>query len=76
MLKPAWTIVCYARSEVEELNEDKVATVFSVTFVLFGDKMPSKGTIEGMFHLHCKNAELLVSEQTFTPFDEQLFPGM
>lgn len=74
MLKPAWTIVCYARSEVKELMN--VASVFSVTFITFGERCPSKGSIEGLFELHCKNAELLMSEQTYTPFDEDILASL
>lgn len=68
MLTPVWTITCYVRSNVEKL--DHVASVFSLTFVVFRITAPSKGAVEGMVALHTKNCELLMSEAVFTPFDE------
>ena len=73
MLKTAWTVTCYGRSEVEHLQN--IVSVFSITFVVLRASPPSKASVEGLFSLHTKNAELLTSETAWTPFDETLLGG-
>jgi len=70
-MKPAWTVVAYVRSLMG--TKTGVASVMSLTIVIFGVKPPTNELVEAAVNCHTRNCELIISEVEYTPFDDDFF---
>lgn len=73
-MKSAWTVRVYIRSEMPLTT--RVLPMMELTFIIFGDEQPSKEVIESLASAHTRNAELIMSEHSFTPIPNDLLSDM